>query len=43
MRAALDYGIPYITTMQAARAAAMAIDAMKKQDITLEPLSHYHK
>ncbi|MBP2132650.1 carbamoyl-phosphate synthase large subunit [Methanomicrobium sp. W14] len=42
MRYALDYGIPYITTMQAARAAAMAIEAMKKQDITLEPLSHYH-
>ncbi|NQS78684.1 MAG: carbamoyl-phosphate synthase large subunit, partial [Methanoculleus bourgensis] len=27
MRAAVDYGIPYITTLQAARAAAMAIDA----------------
>ncbi|WFN37598.1 carbamoyl-phosphate synthase large subunit [Methanomicrobium antiquum] len=43
MRAALDYGIPYITTMQAARAAAMAIEAMKNKDITLEPLSHYHQ
>ncbi|MCK9308181.1 MAG: carbamoyl-phosphate synthase large subunit, partial [Methanoculleus sp.] len=41
MRAAVDYGIPYITTLQAARAAAMAIDAIKREEITLEPLSHY--
>ena len=42
MRAAVDYGIPYITTLQAARAAAMAIDAIKREEITLEPLGHYH-
>jgi len=42
MRAALDYNIPYITTVQAAQAAAMAIESMKKGDITIEPLSHYH-
>ncbi|MBN1431596.1 MAG: carbamoyl-phosphate synthase large subunit [Methanomicrobiaceae archaeon] len=42
MRAALDYGIPYITTVQAAQASAMAIESMKKGDITIEPLSHYH-
>ncbi|MCK8517463.1 carbamoyl-phosphate synthase large subunit [Methanoculleus sp. 7T] len=41
MRAAVDYGIPYITTLQAARAAAMAIDAIKREEITLEPLQHY--
>ncbi|HZD42778.1 MAG TPA: carbamoyl-phosphate synthase large subunit, partial [Methanomicrobiales archaeon] len=41
MRAAVDYSIPYITTVQAARAAAMAIDAIKKEKITLEPLHHY--
>ncbi|WP_292392309.1 carbamoyl-phosphate synthase large subunit [Methanoculleus sp. UBA303] len=41
MRAAVDYGIPYITTLQAARAAAMAIDAIKREKITLEPLGHY--
>ncbi len=41
MRAAVDYGIPYITTLQAARAAAMAIDAITREEITLEPLSHY--
>ncbi|WOF16152.1 carbamoyl-phosphate synthase large subunit [Methanoplanus sp. FWC-SCC4] len=42
MRAALDFGIPYITTLQAARAAAMAIETMKNEDVTIEPLSHYH-
>jgi carbamoyl-phosphate synthase large subunit len=42
MRATMDYGIPYITTMQAARAAAMAIDDIKKQEITIEPLGYYH-
>ncbi len=41
MRMAVDYGIPYITTLQAARAAAMAIDAIKREEITIEPLGHY--
>jgi carbamoyl-phosphate synthase large subunit len=41
MRAAVDYGVPYITTIQAARAATMAIEAMRKEQITIEPLSHY--
>jgi len=41
MRAAVDYAVPYITTLQAAKAAALAIDAMKKEKITLEPISHY--
>ncbi|MDI9633126.1 MAG: carbamoyl-phosphate synthase large subunit [Methanolinea sp.] len=41
MRAAVDYGVPYITTIQAARAATMAIEAMRKQQVTIEPLSHY--
>jgi len=41
MRVAVDYGVPYITTIQAARAAAMAIEAIKKKHITIEPLSHY--
>ena len=43
MRAAVDLGIPYITTLQAARAAALAIDAIKREKMTLEPLSHYLK
>ncbi|MEI6293392.1 MAG: carbamoyl-phosphate synthase large subunit, partial [Methanomicrobiales archaeon] len=41
MRAAVDYAVPYITTLQAAKAAAHAIDAMKREKITLEPISHY--
>ncbi|KUG19971.1 MAG: carbamoyl-phosphate synthase large subunit [Methanomicrobiaceae archaeon] len=41
MRVAVDYGCPYITTLQAARAAAMAIDAIKREEITIEPLGHY--
>jgi carbamoyl-phosphate synthase large subunit len=41
MRAAVDYGIPYITTIQAARAAAQAIDAIRKEEVTIEPLGHY--
>jgi carbamoyl-phosphate synthase large subunit len=41
MRAAVDYSVPYITTLQAARAAAHAIDAMKREKITLEPISYY--
>jgi carbamoyl-phosphate synthase large subunit len=42
MRVAVDYGVPYITTVQAARAAALAIEAIKKSKITIEPLSHYN-
>jgi carbamoyl-phosphate synthase large subunit len=42
MRAAVDYGVPYITTVQAARAAALAIEAIQKERITIEPLAHYH-
>jgi carbamoyl-phosphate synthase large subunit len=41
MRAAIDLGIPYITTIQAARAAALAIDAIKREKMTLEPIGHY--
>lgn len=43
MRAALDYNIPYITTMQAAYAATQAMVSLKKDQITIEPLSHYHR
>ncbi len=37
MREAVDHSIPYITTIQAARAAALAIDVIRKEKITLEP------
>ena len=43
MRAAVDFSIPYITTLQAARASALAIDAIKREKMTLEPISHYLK
>ncbi len=43
MRIAVDYGIPYITTIPAADAAAMAIDAYKKNETTIEPLGFYHR
>lgn len=43
MRAAVDFSIPYITTLQAARAAALAIDAIKREKVTLEPIGHYLK
>ncbi|MDD1697536.1 MAG: carbamoyl-phosphate synthase large subunit, partial [Methanoregula sp.] len=43
MRAAVDFQIPYITTLQGARAAALAIDAIKRERVTLEPLGHYLK
>ena len=42
MRATIDYSIPYVTTIFGAEAAALAIEAMKKESITIEPLSHYH-
>jgi len=41
MRVAVDYGIPYITTLQAANAASQAIKTIKTEELTLEPLSHY--
>lgn len=41
MRIAVDYGIPYITTIPAADAAAMAIEAYKKNETTIEPLGFY--
>ncbi|MDD1672265.1 MAG: carbamoyl-phosphate synthase large subunit, partial [Methanomicrobiales archaeon] len=41
MREAVDHSIPYITTIQAARAAALAIDVIRREKITLEPLQYY--
>ena len=41
MRIAVDYGIPYITTIPAADAAAMAIEAYKTNETTIEPLGFY--
>ncbi|VVB93020.1 MGS-like domain protein [uncultured archaeon] len=41
-RAAVDFKVPYITTIQAALAAADAIEAMKKDEITIKSMGEYH-
>ena len=41
-RAAVDFSVPYITTIQAALAAADAIEAMNKGEITIKSLGEYH-
>ena len=41
MSAAIDYSIPYVSTVFGAEAAVKAIEAMKEKTITIEPLSHY--
>jgi len=42
-RSAVDYHVPYITTIQAAQAAADAILKAKKDQITIKALNEYHK
>ncbi|ABE51822.1 carbamoyl-phosphate synthase large subunit [Methanococcoides burtonii] len=42
-RAAVDFKVPYITTVQAARAAADAITSMKTGEITIKSINEYHK
>jgi len=42
-RSAVDYHVPYITTVQAAQAAAEAIEMAKKGKITIKALGDYHK
>ncbi|MEM2637991.1 MAG: carbamoyl-phosphate synthase large subunit [Candidatus Hadarchaeales archaeon] len=41
-RAAIDFGIPYITTIEAATAAVLAIEVMRKGKITIQSLNEYH-
>ncbi|WP_462269881.1 carbamoyl-phosphate synthase large subunit [Desulfobacter sp.] len=41
-RAAIKYKIPYATTTDGARAISLAIQAMKKEKLTVKPLQHYH-
>ena len=41
-RAAVDFSVPYITTIQAALAAADAIEAMNNGEITIKSLGEYH-
>jgi carbamoyl-phosphate synthase large subunit len=42
-RSAVDYHVPYITTIQAAQAAADAIVMARKDQITIKALDEYHK
>ncbi|MDK2891794.1 carbamoyl-phosphate synthase large subunit [Methanohalophilus sp.] len=43
-RSAVDYQVPYITTIQAAKAAVEAITSMKSSDrITIKSINEYHK
>lgn len=42
-RSAVDYHVPYITTIQAAQAAADAILKARKDQITIKALDEYHK
>ncbi len=41
-RAAVDFKVPYITTIQAAKAAADAIECMKKGNLTIKSINEYH-
>lgn len=41
-RAAIDFGIPYITTVEAALAAVLAIEEINKGRITVQPINEYH-
>ncbi len=42
-RAAVDYGIPYITTVSGAKAAVMGIEAIRKGMISIKSLQEYHR
>jgi carbamoyl-phosphate synthase large subunit len=42
-REALHRGIPYFTTMRGAHAAAMAIEAILKKDLSIRTLQEYHQ
>jgi carbamoyl-phosphate synthase large subunit len=42
-REALQRGLPYFTTMPAARAAAMAIEAMQRKPLAIKSLQEYHR
>jgi len=42
-RNAVDYHVPYITTVQAAKAAAQAVEMAKRGEITIKALGEYHQ
>jgi carbamoyl-phosphate synthase large subunit len=41
-RSALQYGVPYTTTVAGARAVVSAIEMLKKKKITIKPIQEYH-
>jgi carbamoyl-phosphate synthase large subunit len=42
-RSAIQYGIPYITTVPGAAAAVRGIESMKKGEITVKTIQEYHQ
>lgn len=42
-RSAVDYHVPYITTVQAAKAAAEAIEKALRGELTIKALDEYHR
>jgi carbamoyl-phosphate synthase large subunit len=42
-RGALQYNVPYSTTLSGARATAMAIHALRKEPWNVTPLQAYHR
>jgi carbamoyl-phosphate synthase large subunit len=42
-RSALQYGVPYTTTVAGARAVVSAIEMLKKKKITIRPIQEYHR
>jgi carbamoyl-phosphate synthase large subunit len=41
-RSAVDYGVPYITTVSGAIAAVKGIEAIKKAEMTIKPIQEYY-
>ena len=41
-RSALNLGVPYVTTIAAARAAVFAIEAARTRPMEVAPLQHWH-
>ncbi|NOY11343.1 MAG: carbamoyl phosphate synthase large subunit, partial [Archaeoglobi archaeon] len=42
-RAAVDYGVPYITTVSGAIAAVKGIEAMRRARMTIKSIQEYHR
>ncbi len=42
-RSALQYGVPYTTTVAGARAVVSAIEALRKKKVTIKPIQEYHR